>query len=733
MKLLKLISLITLFTLGIQANILFGMEEPRDSDMITVKFVDGKGEYSRNVLAISATIKSTYLPELNGSENYIALYGTNGTFHKQDFDDFIYPLLKADYKNNSTEKNRILEKLAIMKTQNEERAHYKRIKRNLVYFDLRSNIVDRENNRKRKFEDAFSELQVMEDEDIESVYKKSHADDENGEVKDSGLPEIKLKRPGWTTLGVMKMTSEALPYFTFLNNMIKDTSDTKAITLHEQQMTLKSLKVINKIIPLLDAKKDISRVAGNIIEKLSSLRLYNQDILELLCAADYLGCDLLLRLSVDLLAKNLVTLCDNEKSKVDVELIKLIIKNLNFNLRALLVEQLSNYNLLSLQLKYALETMKKPKDDKSEDEFQDEQKKCMFAQSPDGKYIATYFNGEESIKIFDMDTGSLVKSFKTEKNDCKDLRFLLDGTLLKTGDNEFKNWNLQGSPVKTIKRKGKKVEILEVLPNGIPVKQRNASSHLNGNLYLGNKKEGHRAPVVLNGSITFSLDGCRVAYRSGNNLIGKEITILFCSNTKIKGCSCLQGIQRIVDISADGTLVALLDEKNDLLIERIEKTISGNKVGPCYCKESHLAAYDNSIGQEKEAQFSPNNKFLVSYIKNSCLDSSIKVWDMETKNCNYIFDLENKVVMTRFSPNEQLLVTISEDDNACQFLTVYDLTLGKRLYSKKIEDSKSVSDIQFSIDGKSLIYATDKVHIFSIDRPEFNSLETEDIVQALSN
>jgi WD40 repeat protein len=175
MKLFIALFFVMFFILFAQHHISLSMEEPKGSDKVLIKFEgDEKGSYFKNVLAVSETMKDLYFPLLDESENYIALYGTNGGFFKKDFETFIYRLMEAHYKNQITQKNEILSKI-----EKEPKEDRKRIYKALRYLDLK--VEHSEDNRKRIFEDLFDQI---EEQNLLEEFKR----------EDSWLPHEKAEK-----------------------------------------------------------------------------------------------------------------------------------------------------------------------------------------------------------------------------------------------------------------------------------------------------------------------------------------------------------------------------------------------------------------------------------------------------------------------------------------------------------------------------------------------------------
>jgi WD40 repeat protein len=723
MKLLKFISLGILFTLFFQSEMVFGMENPEDSDeMVLVKFEGKKqeGMFLKKILECSETLKQSFFPNLTTSENYIALRGTNGKCFKADFVDFIYPLLKALSKNKENKKNALINKLEELKKDTKRKDEYERIKRSLTYLDLDRLIETPETSLKRRLEDAFSESEILEDEESEPFYKKRSLEVQT-------LPIILLKSESRSD-AQFTMTPEALPYFSTLAFWIQtcnNNGDTEPFEVSEENVSVQSLEIINEFIPLLDPKQSNVELLESMIEKLKSLELTDEQLIDFAKSVDYLGCQPLFNVCAQIISEKIINSCKDNKSNEALRLAQSLSPNLQYAitmqvdcdlsyskpLQSIQSRLLNAPNLDTAPLNTILFT--------------------HFAISSDGKYLASYCQFLQTIFVWDLITRQCVKTKKTNiphvdikidfSSDNKTILIFYNNTIL--NNSTLKGYNLETDKI---------INVNGFIGSTVVFSPKNNMYVTGGRdlqFYSGITKikcikkipTTHEGPIA---AIQLSNDEsvCATASRKTVkiwNLETKECLKTFKSEHIALG----EVTQDFVRFSHNGKLLALGNINNIKMwdIENSEQQDLG------ILEEAHEIV-------PREITFSPADTLIAASFLSD--NSSIMIWDVATRSLKYTLKHNGRVQKIYFSPNGMLLLSLSGSPKTphSMALKIWNTVTGKCLFTYTAQ--KPITAAQFSDDGKSIFYCAGQIYeLMNIDHDKnvklYDKLALEKYIERL--
>ncbi|MCC5644003.1 WD40 repeat domain-containing protein [Nostoc sp. CHAB 5824] len=297
--------------------------------------------------------------------------------------------------------------------------------------------------------------------------------------------------------------------------------------------------------------------------------------------------------------------------------------------------------------------------------------------SPDGKTLVSG-SDDDTIKFWDVKTGKLTR---TLKEPVASVSFSPDGKTLVSGSIEtIKLWNVNtGKVIRILKGRDDAIASVSFSPDGKTL----ASGGWDKTIKLWDVKtgkkiytlEGHDYSVT---SVSFSPDGKTLASSSWDKTIklwnvktGNEIRTLKGHNNRVSS----------VSFSPDGkTLASGSWDKTIKLWEWNVKT------------RNEIRTLTGHNGSVTSVSFSSDSKILAS----SSWDKTIKLWNIETGQLIRTLTGHNdRVSSVSFSPDGKTLVSSSEDDDTIKF---WDVKTGQ--LTRTLKDT--VTSVSFSPDGKTL-------------------------------
>jgi WD40 repeat protein len=263
-----------------------------------------------------------------------------------------------------------------------------------------------------------------------------------------------------------------------------------------------------------------------------------------------------------------------------------------------------------------------------------------IAYSPDGKRIVTSSRDDDTVKVWDSDTGNCLMNLSARHVDA--ITYSPDGKWLVMNEG------------------GKNVEVWDI-DTGVCVL----------------KLSGHSGIVS---SVTYSLDGKQIVTSSGDKTIklwdSETGVCLFNLSAHTLGVWCAA-------LSPDGEQIV------SGAISSKRARIWDVKTGSCLL---YLTGHSYGISS---IAYSPNGKYLVT----GSFDKTAKVWDVTTGVC--LLTLEghsSEVNSTAYNPDGNQIVTGSNDKTA----KVWDVTTGVCLLTLEGHSSE-INSTSYSPDGNQIV------------------------------
>ena len=345
----------------------------------------------------------------------------------------------------------------------------------------------------------------------------------------------------------------------------------------------------------------------------------------------------------------------------------------------------------------------------------------LFALSPDRKTIASAEKNDTSVRLLDVHTGELKKTFTSADvtKRVESIAFSPDGkTIAVASYNEIKLWDVASGIHKTSLRGLGFIYHIEFSPDGNTLATYKYQSRNEAGIHLWNINEtdlqnsavrciikGHKLDV---NSIAYSPDGQSIA--SGHK--HKNIRLWDTSTGKIKtvfkGHPIPLWLQSIA-FSPDGKTLASLSTMH---LDR--PTIYLWDVGTGQYMTT-LGTHGKSLGKSNAYHpsgiaFSPNGKTLVS----GSLDGMIRFWNVHAASSHSLFDRfwsrlfgygrgaikkhQDYVLSVSFSPDGETLATGSSDKT----VRLWNAHSRKQIAILTKEGSGRINCVAFSPDGHIL-------------------------------
>lgn len=331
--------------------------------------------------------------------------------------------------------------------------------------------------------------------------------------------------------------------------------------------------------------------------------------------------------------------------------------------------------------------------------------------SPKDSTIAV--GGHDTIRLWDLQTKTHIRSFKGHGGNISSIAFSPDGNTFATVGDRFDNtimlWDLRTAKHRTtIKEHTSAVRCLTYSPDGKTI----ASGMMNGDGYLWDAQTGERK-ATLKGHydemkfITYTSDGSTIITGGRNRSVhqweGRK-RLLQTRTRKPKSSLRLattSGVSRIrsMTYSPDANFVAATGRDKWILM--IWNARTGRKVN-VHSDQSH---------RSWRVLFSPDGSILAE------ADNTLKIrlWDPQTWQITKTLKLHNRFKIGNthmaFSADGKLLATNTREEDTVQ---IWDVASGKEVALMKMPGS-GVTKVQFSPNGALIAtgFRDGTLHIFS--------------------
>ena len=344
--------------------------------------------------------------------------------------------------------------------------------------------------------------------------------------------------------------------------------------------------------------------------------------------------------------------------------------------------------------------------------------------TPDGKIIASV-SGDNTAKLWDGETGELLKTLIGHTKSVRSLSISPDGKVLASGswDKTVKLWDIEtGKLIKTLQGHANEVRDVRFSPNGRNLASVSWDKTVKlWDIEIGkpiHTLTGHQELVY---NVNFSHDGKILASGSVDRLIklwdvstGKEIKTLEGHQDSVYDVSFTKNDTILASVGWDRTL-RFWDISSGKLLNTVNNAHENGIISVRFSPNDRILAsgsadqtvklWDANTGKliktltghtadVKSVNFHPDGKTLAS----ASADKMVKLWDIETgKEINTLAPHTEDVNRTNFSPDSKILASVSSD----RTVKLWDTSTNKKINTLRGHQDKVV-DVSFSPDGKML-------------------------------
>jgi WD40 repeat protein/tRNA A-37 threonylcarbamoyl transferase component Bud32 len=309
-----------------------------------------------------------------------------------------------------------------------------------------------------------------------------------------------------------------------------------------------------------------------------------------------------------------------------------------------------------------------------------------IAFSPDGKKIVSG-SPDNSIKVWDVDSGTCQMTFNGHEKWITDLTFTPDGRYIisSSGDWTLRVWDVStGQQMRVLEGHGYGIGDVAISPDGKRIASVSADETAKvWDMITGAELmtlHGHETFVL---SVAFSNNGARIATGDAAGKIkiwdasnGTEITTLLGHTGPVMSVAFSPNGKHVVSGSYDGTVKMWEPGIDHTALVTLE-------------------------GRYNNMAFSPDSKRIIA---SGDPDNGIRVWDAAT--CDELMKIERAGEAASFSPDGKRIVSADGND-----IQVWDATSGKKLMTLSGHESGPLSGQQADI--WSISYSPDGTRIVS--------------------
>ncbi len=696
-------------------NSLLAMEAPSSNELVEIVFENNqKGLFSRAVLEVSKTLNDYYLPHISSGQQLLLCGGLNGSVFKDDFELYIYPLMQAVYNNDENVIHDIRFNIDILSMDDSENGDIrsKRVNNVVRFLDVGIFLDDEEQQgTKRSFGEAFeAAYKLQEPVCKKGNYQGSQPDSPIAPQQEPGdnvaILKIPLLNEQDEQIDTLVLPKEVLPFFSVLNNL-HESSIAGAMELLEKNISPLIIKILNDLTPLFLFKVSEDDLKKMMNEKLKLMG--NNQVVQLLKAADYLGCELLMDVCFTILSNN-IRACQNEKEKM----IKEVVGPFDNNLRSILCGHLAE------DVVFTVEPVNINGIDKNHHI-------TSIATSYDGNYIAIYSNETKKIYILNAQTKNVINTINSSQKDVS-LHFLRNGNLLSKSPCVIKYWNINRKKSLNSIKIPNGTEMTRISPDGEICAAVNEMGYVQ--LLSQNSQENVSLGNLVNNAHCRGKNVHDLVIAPDNNVMAVQqwakVNDVFVRKYKV--IDKQKNITRTWKITDDsrnfgglcfsyrGNLLAS-SSLNNLTIKDLKKGNDWECIFPLGVPEGKI-------------KFSPDDATVICYKLNK--PANIDIFNLRD---NSSFTISDPAILQAMaiSPDSSLLVLAfsypSVGDKPWQSIELYSLKRKEAVYKDVVKCDYLIEELTFLPDGKSLICGSDKLYFINIKKTDFDFLETEDVVE----
>ena len=319
--------------------------------------------------------------------------------------------------------------------------------------------------------------------------------------------------------------------------------------------------------------------------------------------------------------------------------------------------------------------------------------------SPVGKLLASGADGDKTVRLWDVTTSTLIKTF--EGHNVRSVTFSPDGKSLATGgdDTTVRLWEIStGHRLPTLEGHINDVKHVAFAPDGKTLASASKIAVRLWDIDTANTQkilEGHTSRIE---SIALSPDGKIIAAGYGYfaSTVPRNLIRLWDVNTRTY--KLLENIGDVYSVAfspngqqlASGGLASEIDLWDVNTGKRL-RVFSGP---------------DQSV--TNSVAFSPDGQTLAAGNR----DTTVRLWDVNTSTILHTFKRQSASISSvAFSPDGKILASGSKDKTIC----LWDAHAGRHLRTLT-SDGYSVNCVAFSPDGKILASVSPKlIHLWNVD------------------
>ena len=389
--------------------------------------------------------------------------------------------------------------------------------------------------------------------------------------------------------------------------------------------------------------------------------------------------------------------------------------------------------------------------------------------SPDGKKLAT-LAGDNTVKLWDT-FGKQIARFKTGEGDAKSVAFSPDGNFLVTGgaDGKVSLWDTSGEEIDTISlpdlpacddEDDEQTALEQSTDDNEDSSSNSVTRVVFASIDIDGENEDEEDEIEDDqheGLITILEDGTLRFLPIQEGKFKKTSSDEFCTEPFPRDLGLIKGVatspdgEQVAFVGKDDDTINLWEESSNqpqqLPIQKIgDETFTSVAFSPDEKLLAIASAAENETGLVRVWDISQNRiieqfdtlQGKISSVAFSPLDSrqlitggedgTVRVWDLSSNAPAQIYTEQGTIKSMEFSPNRELLATISKNNQLKLWDIRDDGTLRLNPASEKFPQQQGgVKSVTFNPNGKKLIIVggDDNVKLWNISNNQFEPLATQ--------